>query len=296
MFSLPVIAFAAASRVSRLHRLPPASPELVALASEGGTLEQRAREGATQLAKLRSETASLEWSTTGLLEQQKGRLQQERRALLERLGDLEASEHSLRSIALEAAEQLEAERRQAEDRAFGQEAALSTVAQRLSAAEQRWSGARATARQLKSEASAAEAAAATALRGAGREAEKDGRVVRELQKRLERQKRETQKAEEIAKERLELEKAEEKKLELEAAEPLKDLEAELQQCEKLRRAESKLAARLEETRLRSDHIEKKAMNVARELVDSSKAIAWLQSEVSWNFLDSNFGCCFELEI
>lgn len=122
--------------------MPPASPELAALASEGGTLEQRTREGAALVAKLRTETASLEWSASAA-EQQKNRLQHERRTLLQRLGDLEASEKALRQVAQDTEEQLQAERRQAEERAFGQETALSAVAQRATAAEQRWATAKA---------------------------------------------------------------------------------------------------------------------------------------------------------
>lgn len=59
-----------------------------------------------------------------------------------------------------------------------------------------------------------------------------------------------------------------------------ELQSELQQCEKMRRAEKTLAAQLHESRRKGAEIETKAMNVARELVDSSQAIAWLQSEVA----------------
>ena len=59
-----------------------------------------------------------------------------------------------------------------------------------------------------------------------------------------------------------------------------ELQAELEQCEKMRRAEKTLAAQQHESRRKGAEIETKAMNVARELVDSSQAIAWLQSEVA----------------
>ena len=61
---------------------------------------------------------------------------------------------------------------------------------------------------------------------------------------------------------------------------MEELNAELRQCEKMRRAESSLAQRLAESQRQGANIESKAMNVARELVDSSQAIAWLQSEVA----------------
>lgn len=140
-----------------------------------------------------------------------------------------------------------------------------------------WFKAKTLAARLRGGTTEAEAAAASALRASAREAERDGRVVRELQRRLERQKREALKAEDLR----EKEAEERKRLQAlqETSEPLKDLEAELQQCEKMRWAESKLAARLEESRARSGEIEKKAMNVAQELANSSKVIAWLQAEV-----------------
>ena len=59
-----------------------------------------------------------------------------------------------------------------------------------------------------------------------------------------------------------------------------ELQAELEQCEKMRWAEKTLAAQLHESQQKGAEIETKAMNVARELVDSSQAIAWLQSEVA----------------
>eukprot|EP00438_Fugacium_kawagutii_P017469 Skav209134 [mRNA] locus=scaffold3950:16136:23117:- [translate_table: standard] len=72
-----------------------------------------------------------------------------------------------------------------------------------------------------------------------------------------------------------------------------ELHAELQHCDQLRRAESTLAHRLTESRRSGDHMEQQAMKagappacrerlgwVARELVDSSSAIAWLQAEVA----------------
>ena len=61
---------------------------------------------------------------------------------------------------------------------------------------------------------------------------------------------------------------------------MEELNAELRQCEKMRRAESSLAQRLADSQRQGANIENKAMNVARELVDSSQAIAWLQSEVA----------------
>lgn len=48
----------ASAELSRLHGLP--SPQLAALASEGGTLEQRTRQGAATLSALRTDIASFE--------------------------------------------------------------------------------------------------------------------------------------------------------------------------------------------------------------------------------------------
>lgn len=49
---------ARSAQLSRLHGLP--SPQLAALASEGGTLEQRTRQGAATLSALRTDIASFE--------------------------------------------------------------------------------------------------------------------------------------------------------------------------------------------------------------------------------------------
>lgn len=78
----------------------------------------------------------------------------------------------------------------------------------------------------------------------------------------------------------EIKEEELKEVEAEMQSEMEELNAELRQCEKMRRAESSLAQRLADSQRQGANIENKAMNVARELVDSSQAIAWLQSEVA----------------
>ncbi|CAJ1378116.1 unnamed protein product [Effrenium voratum] len=241
------------------------SPELAALASEGGTLDQRCRENAAQVARLRAEVAGL----AQVVDRDRGRARQlhsDRRRFLQRLGDAEASERSLRSVAAETNQQLHQEKRSAEEKSSGQEQVLAQLGQAAASAEQRCRHAETCAARLRGQAAEAEAGAAAALRFAGAEAERGKRLERELQSRLE---------DEQKKQRQEQERNEQK-----SAEVQKELDAELQQCELLRKAEHSLATRLEESHRRSAVTEHKALNVARELVDSSQAIAWLQTEVA----------------
>ena len=72
---------------------------------------------------------------------------------------------------------------------------------------------------------------------------------------------------------LEFEKAE-------LPELLRALDEELTQCEALKGAEALLKEQVEESREEQEKVERKAMEVAKELMESSRAIAWLKSEVA----------------
>ena len=265
----------------RLHGLP--SPQLAALASEGGTLEQRTRQGAATLSALRTDIASFEWSLEkGNAEARQ--LEKERRSLLQRLGELEASEKKLKQTAEEAEEQLTSERHLAEERALGHESALNVVAHRALQTEQRSQGAERLLRRLRGAAAEAEAMAMSMQRASAAEEERTKKILKDLQARLQRQREQEKKVrreqEKREKEMNEMNEEEMKEVETEMQIHMDELQSELQQCEKMRRAEKTLAAQLHESRRKGAEIETKAMNVARELVDSSQAIAWLQSEVA----------------
>lgn len=66
----------------------------------------------------------------------------------------------------------------------------------------------------------------------------------------------------------------------ELPELLRALDAELTQCEALKGAEASLKEQVEESRQQQEKVERKAMEVAKELMESSRAIVWLKSEVA----------------
>ena len=258
-------------------RTPLASPELLALANEGGILEQRAREGAALVAKLRTENAAAAWSVD--CDRQRIRaLHRERQRLLQELGSLEQTERKLREDAREADRKLGVERRQAEERTYGQETALGIIASRASSAEQRWQEAEAHASRLRASTAEAESAAAASSRASAIDADRYSREISELQKSL------AQGAQESSQPCGESEA-------LSQVQIHQQVQSEMKICEDLRRAEHILAEQVEESQSKGVETEKRALQVARELVDSSQAIAWLQNEVAiqrenWAELDA----------
>ena len=245
-----------------LRTAPPASPELLALASEGGILEQRAREGAALVARLRTENAALAWSVD--CDRQRIRaFYKERQTLLQQLGDLEQSGRKLREAAREADLELGAERRQAEERTYGQETALGIIAGRASSAEQRWQEAEAYASRLRASAAEAESAAAATSRASLANAGERAREMCELQKALAQGNQEALQASGSNLRH--------------AYEQVHSVQAT---CAELRKAEHILTEQVEDSQAKGAETEKRALQVARELVDSSQAIAWLQNEVA----------------
>eukprot|EP00931_Biecheleriopsis_adriatica_P056682 TRINITY_DN33599_c0_g1_i2.p1 TRINITY_DN33599_c0_g1~~TRINITY_DN33599_c0_g1_i2.p1 ORF type:complete len:759 (+),score=178.68 TRINITY_DN33599_c0_g1_i2:101-2377(+) len=266
-----------------LQMSPPASPELAALASEGGVLERRTRGAVTSVASLRTEVASLAWSLDNSRQSIRS-LQGERQQLLARLGELERSEASLRHASQMASETLAAERRQAEERAFGQESTLGALAARASEAELRRQSAEAAASRSRTAAIEAEAAVASSSRASAADAQRSTRQVKDLQERL------VQEAETLEcpgcgnsylEDSLFCRHCGQKREDASSLSPVeRELQAQQAHCAELRRAQQLLAARLESSLRCGEETESKALDVARELVDSSQAIAWLRSEVA----------------
>ena len=264
-------------RLRNEARAPSASPELLALAGEGGILEQRAREGAALVARLRTENAALHWAVD--CDRQRARaLQKERQRLLQQLGSLEQSEWKMREAAHEADLELTAERRLAEERTYGQETALGVLAARASSAEERWQESEAHASRLRAATAEAESAAATATRTSAADAAERAFEMRELQQALAQ----------ATLQGLQSSSESEEQTLLRIREQILSEKAA---CTELRRAECILAEQVETSQSQGAETEKRALQVARELVDSSQAIAWLQNEVAvqreiWAELDA----------
>ena len=267
----------------RLQTAPPTSPELFALANEGGILEQRAREGAALVARLRTENSAAAWSVD--CDRQRIRsIHKDRQRLLQELGGLEQSERKLLESAREADRELRVEKRHAEERTFGQETALGILASRASSAEQRWKDAEANASRLRASAAEAESASATTSRIAAADADRYAVEIRELQKALAalaqgNQTSQTLQSSESGESRSQLSQITQR------------MQCEEASCAELHRVQRILSEQVEDSRLRQAETEKRALHVARELVDSSQAIAWLQNEVAlqreaWAELDA----------
>ena len=264
----------------KLQTVPPASPELFALANEGGILEQRAREGAALVARLRTENAAAAWSVD--CDRQRIRsLQKDRQRLLQELGSLEQKERELLESAREADRELLLEKRQAEERTFGQETALGIIASRATSAEQRWKDAEANSSKLRISAAEAESASATTSRIAAADVDRYSIEIRELQKALAHGNQTPHM----------LQSSESGESRSQLNHMVQRMQREEASCAELRRVQQILSAQVEDSRLKQAETEKRALHVARELVDSSQAIAWLQNEVAvqreaWAELDA----------
>ncbi|CAK0866633.1 unnamed protein product, partial [Prorocentrum cordatum] len=235
--------------------VPVASAELASLVEEARALTLRSREGAAQVAELRAERAAF----TGVLDAdlaRAGELQEERRALLDRIGGSERGErqamHSKEGAELEA----DAEKRRSQEELAALDDSLEAARAQAEGAELRWSKAEAAIVELEGQQIKASGLAAEQSRASELSLERQARCEQALQAQRGR-----------------------------ACEArLAALDAELAearaQASELRGARAALAARLGASRRGAEETEQKALRVARELVDSSQAILWLRSEAA----------------
>eukprot|EP00931_Biecheleriopsis_adriatica_P071051 TRINITY_DN44906_c0_g1_i1.p1 TRINITY_DN44906_c0_g1~~TRINITY_DN44906_c0_g1_i1.p1 ORF type:complete len:820 (+),score=205.06 TRINITY_DN44906_c0_g1_i1:75-2462(+) len=264
-----------------MFQRPPVSPELAALASEGVTLERRARQDAATVATLRTETAALAWSLES--DRKKIReIQRRNQQFLDRLQQSKQEEESLHHTAREAARELNAERHHTEEWSVSREAMLGALTSKADAAEERWQSAEASASRLRAAAAEAEAVAEVSLRNSAAEVEEHNERAQELKHRLSKMEVEEGKSNVCtACGKAYLESAvfcrhcgEER-----AKPKCKELQEQRARCEELLSAKGWMAARLAASQHRAEDTEKKALGVAKELADSSQAIEWLHSEI-----------------
>jgi len=249
-----------------------AAPDLAALAGENQALAQRACQAAERVAVYRTDSTMLakaldtdrRWSEE---------LRAERRGLLEKIGGLERSE-SEAQIAHEAAEsEVEVERYRFKERAIGQESKLEALSDRAEAAERRWAAAEAAAARLDAREVEVETHAAAESRAAILDAERRWHSAEELEAKLcEEESRRA--AADCAGGVGGAGGAAARRARLNA-----EAEEARSRVSEVRAAESMLVARLAQSQKRGEETERKAMDVARELVDSSQSIAWLRAEL-----------------
>lgn len=251
-----------------LYRAPAASPELAALASENGALVRQARESTTKVSTLRTELASAAW----VLDTNKQRafeLKTERRRLLERLGSLERSDAAAQQAASTYEAEMAQERSQAEGRTIGQEAAVAQLTHKAESAEKRWQSSEALAAKLCLATVEAESMAAESSRASAADAQKHLRESQDIELRL-------------SQEEALLLKAQAAEAQMENSPDRlcsQQMAMAREHIAELLSAEQVLQERLETAQCAGDNMEEQALGVARELVDASHAISWLQAEV-----------------
>lgn len=248
---------------NELQCAPVTSPEFVAMTGENSALSRRVRDSVARVAVLRTENAALTWSVDADRERAQ-ELRMERRKLLERIGSIEREEVEALNIRDKTESQLEAERQQTREQVFGHESALEALTDHAETAERHWSTAEAAVVQLQLKEAQSEVDAAAESRASLLEVERGRQRMLELDAQLSKENA----------------GAEMVDINLQHAAVGAQLAEVCLQTSELRGAESVLAARLAASRHRGEETERKAMSVARELVDSSQAIAWLHKEIS----------------
>uniref|UniRef100_A0A7S4Q5S8 Uncharacterized protein n=1 Tax=Alexandrium monilatum TaxID=311494 RepID=A0A7S4Q5S8_9DINO len=250
------------------HCVPSASPEIEAMSGENAALMKRARDASARVAVLRTENSALTWA----VEADRDRAQElraERRKLLEKIGVAERHEAAALQACSRSGRELEEERRVTRDRVLGHEGALEAVTERAESAEASWSAAEESVSRLEFAETRAEADAVRESRASLLETQRNRRLIGELEGQLrEAEEGDTASGAESLDEDLRR-----------AALGAKLAEVRVHASE-LRCTESSLASRLAASQRRGEETERKAMSVARELVDSSQAIAWLHAEVA----------------
>lgn len=247
----------------RVHAVAP--PELAALAEDNESLASRVTEGAASIMALQGERSTLSWSL------QAGRhlvsdLELERRKILAQLGDLEREEASARDSCQGAEAELAEERQGTREDAIKHELLMEATEERVEDLEREWSEAREMSAAFELQSMEIHADLAERLREASIEADQQFQHLQELE------------AELCLKESIA------------AAASTSDqarwaaLGSELAQARtqagQFRSAEGTLATQLIASARRGEETERKALSVARELVDASQGIAWLRAEAA----------------
>lgn len=239
-----------------------AAPDLAALSGENEQLARRACDNSEHIAALRVEGASI-IRAYDADQQRTAALQAERRTLLERIGGVEQLEAEAREKCEAAESRIEVERQRLGERAAGQEELLESLAELAQNAERDWAMVEAAVAQEEVKEAAVEADACAESRAAGRLDERHRLQAADLDRQLEQERR----------------RLKDPGCELRRAEQGSEVAEARARVTELRHTEASLVARLAESRRRGEETERKAMGVARELVDSSQAIAWLRADV-----------------